>query len=114
MTSRVLPVREWPRLNTTSLGAIWPTLNPQFAEVLVVEDGDVILGSLVLLTTLHAECCEVHGGAGVARALWTLLGDRVRAAGGLAVWGAAIDEPMRRLLERHAEAIPGDHFLVRV
>lgn len=114
MTARVLPVSEWPRLSETTLAAIWPTLNPRFAEVLVVEDGDAILGSLVLITTVHAECCEIHGGAGVSRALWSLLQARVHAAGGNAVWGAAIDEPMRRLLEKHAEAIPGQHFLVRV
>lgn len=114
MTARVLPIEEWPRLAQTSLASLWHTLDPRFAEVIVVEREGVIVGSVALLTTLHAECLDVKGGAGVRRALWRALGERVNAAGGVAVWGAADGAPMQRLLERHAEPIPGDHFLVRV
>ena len=115
MTSRILPPDEWPCLDQTLLASVWRTMRPECSEVIVVEDEDgQIVGSVALLTTLHAECLSVTGGAGVARALWTALQARVQAAGGVAVWGAATEAPMRRLLTRHAEPIPGDHFLVRV
>jgi hypothetical protein len=93
---------------------MWQTFNPRFTEVIVVERDGMIVASVALLMALHAECLSIHGGAGVARALWSALGERVQAAGGRAVWAAAVDEPMRGLLERHAEPIPGDHFLMRV
>lgn len=111
--ARVLPVEEWSRLDSTLLATVWRQMNPAHAEVLVVErDGDIV-ASGVLLTALHAECVS-SSGVSAGRAFWTLLRARVGEAGGKAVWGAAVDEPMRSLLERHGEPIPGDHFLVRV
>ena len=114
MTTRVLPPEEWHRLDDTLLASVWRTFTPAFTEVVVVERDGAIVGSVALFTALHAECLSVTGGTGVARALWTALRARVVAAGGQAVWGAAVEAPMRRLLTRHAEPIPGDHFLVRV
>jgi hypothetical protein len=92
---------------------VWRTFDPRYAEVIVIEEDGRIVGSGALLTTLHAECIEATR-MPVARALWKALRARVRAAGGTAVWGAAMDTPMRRLLLRHAEPILGDHFLVRM
>lgn len=114
MTTRLLPPGEWDRLDSTLLATVWRTLDPACAEVLVVERDGEIVGSTALITARHAECLSVTGGTGVARALWMALRERVREMGGAAVWGAALDEPMRTLLQRHAEPIPGDHFLVRV
>lgn len=114
MTSRVLPVEEWDRLDTTLLATVWRSMTPAHAEVIVVERDGAIVGSVALLTALHAECLSFDGSTGVGRALWAALGARVKAAGGSAVWGAALEAPMQRLLERHAEPIPGEHFLVRV
>jgi hypothetical protein len=111
VTARVLPVEEWDRLAGTSLDGL--SLNPQFAEVLVVEQDGAIVGSLALLTTLHAECLRVEG-VSATRALWKLLRERVKAAGGSAVWGASLAANMNRLLTRHGELIPGDHFLLRM
>lgn len=113
LTTRVLPCDEWHRLDATELASAWRTLNPAYAEVIVVEQDGAIVGSVALLQALHAECLSSPSPA-VGRALWTALKARVHAAGGSAVWGAAVDAPMRRLLTRHAEPIPGDHFLVRM
>lgn len=114
MTSRSLPQDEWIRLDATLLASVWRTFDPAYAEVIVVErDGDIV-GSVALLTSIHAECCENRGGADVGRMLWNALRARARAAGASAVWGSAMDEPMRGLLQHHAELIPGEHFLVRV
>lgn len=113
MTTRVLPVEEWGRLAGTLLESIASSLNPAFAEVLVVEKDGAIVGGVALLQTLHAECLFTDG-VSTSRALVKGLRDRVHAAGGSAVWGACVDAPMRRVLSRHAEPIPGEHFLVRV
>lgn len=114
MTSRVLPIEEWARLDATSAATVWRDLDPNFAEVLVVERAGAIVGQVILLTVLHAECCENAGGPGVMRLLWEGLQARVARAGGKAVWGAAVETPMRRLLERHGTPVPGDHFILRM
>ena len=113
MISRVLPVDEWGRLDETLLESAWRSLKPDHAEVIVVEQDGEIVACVALVSMLHAECCEITGGPGVARALWTQLRARVRAAGGQAVWTAAVEEPMQRLLTRHGAPIPGNHFLLR-
>lgn len=112
--SRVLPQDEWPRLDETLLQSIWRMLDPRYAEVIVIEQNGAIVGSVALLTTVHAECLSSNGTTSVGRALWSALRDRARAGGARAVWGAAMDERMRRLLRHHAEPIPGEHFLVRI
>ena len=112
MRARVLPPEEWPRLDETLIP--WRTLRRRFTEVIVVERDGAIVASVALLTTLHAECVSNTGGSGAMRALWSALRARVRAAGGQAVWTAAVDAPMRRLLTRHADGIPGEHFLMRM
>ena len=114
MTSRVLPAEEWARLDGTLLESVWRTMNPAWSEVIVVERDGAIVGCVALMNVLHAECAQTGGDAGVMRALWTALRQRVGEMGLPAVWAAAIDEPMRSLLQRHAESIPGDHFLLRV
>lgn len=114
MTTRVLPVEEWPRLAATLAAPAWRDLDPQFAEVIVVERDGAIVGQVILLQVMHAECCENTGGPGVMRLLWECLQARVALAGGKAVWGAAVETPMRRLLERHGTAVPGDHFILRM
>lgn len=113
LTTRVLPPAEWDRLDTTELASVWRTMNPAYAEVIVVEQDGAIVGSVALLQTLHAECLSSPSLA-VGRALWKALKARVLAAGGTAVWGAAMEAPMQTLLTRHAEPIPGNHFLVRM
>lgn len=114
MTTRILPPQEWPRLASTLLASVWQSMNPAFCEVIVVEDGGEIVGSVALMNVLHAECISSDGRVSVTRALWDALGARVRQTGGTAVWAAAIDAPMDRILARHAEPIPGQHFLLAV
>lgn len=113
MTTRLLPPAEWSKLDETLLASVWRSMNPAHAEVIVVEDDGRIVASAALLTTLHVECCSNDGGTGAMRALWTALRARVKAAGGRAFWGAAVGEPMRSILAKHGEAIPGEHFLMR-
>jgi hypothetical protein len=73
LTSRVLPVEEWPKL-----AAMWPMVhevNPEALTVIVVEDGEEIVGCWGLITLAHAEGLWIapeHRGKGpVARRLWS-------------------------------------------
>lgn len=86
MIARELPVAEWPRLVGTEAETVWPSLNPENAAVLVVEDEGRIVGTWIGLRVVHAECISIapshRGSFGVAKRL--LKGMREIAAR----WGA--------------------------
>lgn len=108
MTHRILDPAEWPRLDGTELEGVWKILQPDRAQVLVVEDGDgAIVGCWALVWALHAEGCwiaprhRLH--SSVARHLWVGLHELgVQMAAG-AVWtGTKPDDLLLSdLLERH-------------
>ena len=119
MTSRILPVEEWSRLVGTEAETIWPQLDPATALVLVVEDGEMIVGTWILLNVVHAEClwiAESHRGhSAVARRLWTTMRKTALAAGYPVIATAALSDEVRALLAHvGAEKIPGDHYVMRV
>ncbi len=117
MRSRVLPVEEWPKLAGTEAETLWPTLDAKHAQILVVEDGEKIVGCWTLMQVPHVECLWIdpaeRARVTVARRLW--LGMRALASqiGARVVWTAAVDDPVRGLLE-HADArkLVGDHYLL--
>lgn len=119
MTSRVLPVDEWPKLAGTEAGAIWPSLDPTRTTVLVVETAGEIVGTWVLMNVVHAECLWIapahRGKVSVARRLWVAMR---RAAQGMhvpIVATAAITDDVRALLEHvGAVKVPGDHYAMKV
>lgn len=119
MTTRLLPVVEWPRLQGTEAEALYPLLQPDRSIVVVVEDGDQIVGCHVLLWVLHAECLWIHpahrGKTSVARRLWRTVQRTARACGVHALMTAACDDTVRGLLAHAGAAqLPGDHFMVPV
>lgn len=119
MTSRVLPPEEWPRLEGTEAGAVWRHFDPTRVTVLIVEQGDAIVGCWVLMNVLHAECLwiapEHRGRTAVARRLWTAMQRTARAAGVPAVATAALTDDVRRLLDHvGATKVPGDHYAMRI
>lgn len=59
MTTRILPPEEWPHLAGTDAAALWPHLDPTRTRVLVVEDGEEIVGTWVFMAVVHAECVWV-------------------------------------------------------
>lgn len=113
MTTRLLLPHEWPRLAGTLLDTIWPTLDPRWADVFVVERNGQIEATALLMPILHVECVSSSGVA-AGRALWRALIVQARARGVRSVWGAAVDAPMQRLLTRHAVSVPGSHFLMPI
>lgn len=119
MTSRLLPVEEWPRLDGTEAAEIWRHLDPARTHVLAVEQDGAIVGTWVLMNVLHAECLwiapEYRGKTSVARRLWTAMQRTARALGVPAVATAALTDDVRQLLEHvGATKVPGDHYAMRI
>ena len=118
MITRVLPPDEWSRLEGTEAGPLWTYLDPQRAEVLVVEEDGQIIGSWVLINMLHAECLWVapahRGRSAVLRRLFTGL-VRVMTGGGIpTVWTASASPAVTAMLDHlGAQKIPGDHYAMR-
>ena len=54
MTTRLLPPEEWDKLDG-ELAQVRDHLDPDRAAVVVVEDGDQVVGCWALLQVLHAE-----------------------------------------------------------
>lgn len=119
MTTRMLPPDEWHRLAGTEAESIWPHLDPNRADVLVVEDDGVIVGTWILMDVLHAECLWIAPAyrqkVSVARRLWTAMHRLARGMGVPIVATAAVSDDVRHILD-HAGAVkvPGDHYAVKV
>jgi len=119
MTSRILPPEEWPRLQGTEAEAVWSTLDPDTARVLVVERDDAIIGCWVLVPILHAECLWIapaeRGHGSVARRLLRLMRDTARALGFRGVATSACSDQVRHLLARiQAVPLPGTHHVIPI
>jgi GNAT superfamily N-acetyltransferase len=116
MTTRTLPVEEWPRLRGTEAEGLWPHLMPETATIIVVEDQGVIVGCQVLMYVLHAECLWVHEdyrSRGVLRLLWSTVKRMARAAGVRSIATAATSDVVQRLLTYlGAERLPGQHYVI--
>lgn len=115
MTTRLLPREEWPRLAGTELEAVWPILPPG-AAVVVVEDGEEIVGCWAAYTLAHVEgiwIASAHRGRGsVLRRLLAkmarTLRDDFESSG--AVTGAMTDDVRELLTKFGATKLPGDHY----
>lgn len=117
MTTRLLPEREWWKLDATEARDVWRSFSPDHVEVIVVEDAGRIVGLVTLLSVLHAECVEIarehRGKAAVGRLLLQALTERVQAAHGTAVWASAIDDRMARILSSLGSPVPSaEHFVL--
>ena len=73
MSARVLPPEEWHRLEGTEAGPLWREFNPENTRVLVVEEDGKIVGTWIMLRTVHAECIWIapshRGRFGVSKGL---------------------------------------------
>lgn len=110
MVTRFLKPAEWPRLAGTEAEKLWPTLDPQTARVLVVEDGIRIVGVTVLMSVLHADCVWIHPDYRTRVSVWR----RLRAAiedSADAVYVAACLPVMQKFLAKVAVRVPGESFI---
>jgi GNAT superfamily N-acetyltransferase len=116
MTSRILPREDYGRLIGTDLETAVP-LFPG-ARVIVVEEGDAIIGHLMLAPMWHAEGFYVapsHRGRGVDTALVTAMHAEARSMGVETVFPAAADDQMAHYVTRHGGVeIPARWFAVAV
>ncbi len=116
MTTRILPKAEWPRLVGTEAEQVWPVI-PEASQIVVVEDGEKIVGCHLLIPYWHLECLWIdaksRGNGGVARKLWRAVQNAAIALGAKSVLTAAIDDRVRGLLSHvGAVRLPGDHYVV--
>lgn len=114
MTTRILPRDEYAKLAGTELDTVWPLLDQADGVVMVIEDGDQIVGCWAVMTVTHVEGLWIHpahrGKASVGRRL--LLGMTRFLRGRTVVTSATCDD-VRRLLERvAAQPLPGSHYMV--
>jgi len=119
MTTRVLPPSEYPRLAGTEAETIWPLLTA-VGCVVVVEDGDQIVGCHVLQPVLHAECLWIHPDhrkrSSAARRLWQAVQATIRERFKASSFATmACSDDIRALLA-HVDAVrvPGEAYVVRV
>lgn len=117
MTTRILPVEEWPRLAGTTTEAA-TALDPKVCRIIVIENGaGEIVGSWALFCQWHAEAMWIapgHRGRGVVfRKLAGAMRQLAQAFGARAVW-ACTDEPdvMEMARKSGAVVMPGQHFMV--
>jgi hypothetical protein len=117
--TRMLPPEEWSRLAGTEAESVWHLFDPTNTRVVVIEDGDAIVGCWVLLRVIHAEClwiapshrCKV----GVIKRL--LRGMKTLASG----WGAtqvvtaAMSDDVRTLIGKFGGTrVPGEAYVLPV
>jgi len=116
MTTRLLPREEWPRLAGTELETVWPHL-PESARVIVVEDGDQIVGCWAVFSVVHVEgvwiAPEYRTRGSVARRLLMEMRRQARAMGASAVMTGATSDDVRGLITRlHGQAVPGEQYVI--
>ncbi len=111
LTTRVLPPGEWSRLAGTDTAAILPYVTPDSLEIVVLEDGDRVVGACSRWLVPHLEGLWIAPAYRGPRAVRQL----VRAAIGSLSWfmTSALHPRTRRRLERvGAWRWPGDAFIV--
>jgi N-acetylglutamate synthase-like GNAT family acetyltransferase len=118
MNTRLLPPQEWSRLAGTELERVWPVLNPDHSEIMVVEEGTEIVACWAILTYTHLEgiwIAPAHRkgsvGGRLLRAVFGLLKDRQIPA----VLTASMSDEVTRLIEHFGGSeLPGSHFVLKV
>lgn len=120
MTSRILPRDEWPKLAGTELETALEVLQHEEAHIIVVEDGDRIVGCWAAVRYVHLEGVWVHPDyrrrGSVIRRL--LVGGKslVMALGARVFWTAAMTPEIEDIVTRIG-GVPlpeAKHFVVRV
>jgi len=109
MTTRLLPAEEWDKLDG-ELAQVRDHLDPSRAAVVVVEDGDQVVGCWALLYALHAEGVWIapthRGRASVARRLLLATLEAARQLGSKTIITGALTPEVERLLTQHLGAVP--------
>lgn len=115
MTSRILDPSDWHRLVGTEVEHVWPLLNPEQTQILVIEDEGEIVGTLTLVSIWHAECLWIHPdyrkGCGVMRRLIDGMWNTAHRLGAKRLWSGSLSDATTNILHRlGAHEIPGRSF----
>lgn len=115
MTTRILPIAEWPRLEGWEVGDVLVGRTADECKVLVVEDGEDIVGCWALVGLPHVEGIEVspaHQGSGaVLRRLLSGMRHLLSEQGIQTVLTAAAEPDVAGLLEKFgAQKIPATFY----
>lgn len=104
MIARVLPESEWHRLDEQGdIPPLFAALLPKHTEVIVVEDGDRIVGRMMVMRLTHLEGAWIqqeHRNAGVVGSLLRQSIESSKEWSDKWVIGGAQDDRMRDILER--------------
>lgn len=119
MTTRVLDPMEWPRLDDAGAETVWRLLDPAHARILAIEQDGQIVGTLTLITVLHAECLWIHPSHrrrfGVMKRLLDGMWRAAHALGFRALWAGSVTPQMDHLLGRiGGSVVPGASFVFPV
>jgi N-acetylglutamate synthase-like GNAT family acetyltransferase len=118
-TSRVLPPQDWPLLDEVGAETVWKLLDPSLAQILVIEDDGQIVGTLTLMSVLHAECLWIkpshRRGYGVIKRLLDGMWSAAHTKGVSALWAGSTSDTMTNILHRiGASEVPGKSFVFPV
>jgi hypothetical protein len=116
MTTRVLPPAEWPCLQGTELAEVWPHLDPARTSILVAEQGETIVGHVVLMQAAHAEFFWIapayRGKVSVFRRLRDALVGEARAQQVPTILMSALSKHMNGIIAGlGADRLTGDHYV---
>jgi N-acetylglutamate synthase-like GNAT family acetyltransferase len=116
MTLRILPRKEWVRLAHTELEHAWAHLPPA-STIVVVEEGETIVGCWAVAPYVHVEGLWVHPDHRLrGRVGYRLLGGMVEVARSLGVdrvLTCAMSDEVRALLAHvGATPLPGEHYVL--
>ena len=117
MSARVLPPEEWDRLDDPRLPVPFvPYVNPENAEVVVVEQDGRIVAMMTVFKATHIEGPWIDPearGLGVTRSLLRRATELAREDGSRWVYAGAADDRMRGILGRlKAVQIPMDTYVM--
>jgi hypothetical protein len=118
LRTRILPAEEWPRLQGTELESVWPTLHPEHASVLVVEDDEgAIVGTWAIIHVLCAEGLWIapahRGRAAVGRRLWAGMRTLLRGLHARGVITSSMSPSVDRLFAHvPSQKLPGTQYVV--
>ncbi len=118
MTSRILPREDWGLLAGTDLEALLPVL-PADTAIVVVEDGDHVIGTWAVYRQYHIHGCWVapshRAKGGVFRRLLAGMRETARRMGAVTVVTGSLDPGVSSMLARlGAVELPGTQFALRV
>jgi hypothetical protein len=119
MIARVLPPEEWPRLAGTEAEHVWPVLNPENAEIRVVEEDGEIVGVWCGLRMMHAECFWIapkyRGSYRVIKGLWNGLCETAKRWGVSRMETASMDPHVSDMIQRWGgERVTWEAFIVPI